>query len=205
MPPLAAEKAWMIYRTVCEMLDDRGYTQVDEGTTLYGTRELFNSAVAPFGTIEKDRMSMTRANPETGKNLIVLFSEEDSIGIKPILALTERMSDMKLRHCILVYPKTVTAPAKKSILKGKLRIELFSDDELVMNITKHRLMPKHTLLNAGEKEALFQESDLKESQLTRILPTDPMAKYLGARRGDVIKVVRRSETAGRSIMYRFCN
>ncbi len=204
MPPPVTEKMWMIYRTVREMITDRGYTNQLTGH-LVETRDQFMALLVSNGTIEKDDLAFTCRNPNDRATLMVVFAKDESIGIKPIVQLLEQMVADKMRHCLFVYPKSVTAPAKKHILKGKLWIELFSEDELVLNITKHKLMPKHTLLTPQEKEEFLVQSGLKEAQLPRILPTDPMAKYLGARRGDIIRIVRRSETAGKCVMYRFCS
>lgn len=81
-------------------------------------------------------------------------------------------------------------------------VEHFSEDELVVDITEHELVPEHQLLSPQEKAHLLKQYGLEERQLPQIQKRDPIARYFGAQKGQVFRIVRKSETAGKYVTYR---
>ncbi len=70
------------------------------------------------------------------------------------------------------------------------------------DIAEHVLVPKHEVLPPEEAEKLLKRLGVTADKLPYIHPSDPMVKRLNAKVGDIIKITRRSETAGEAVYYR---
>ncbi len=71
-----------------------------------------------------------------------------------------------------------------------------------MEATRHILIPEHIKLSAKEKEELFKKHNISFIALPKIKPTDAALVGLDCKQGDVIKIVRKSPTAGTAVFYR---
>ena len=131
------------------------------------------------------------------------FPTDSAVGIKQLRVFAQFLNERQLHSGLFVTGASVTSSALKAAANLPIAVEVWPEQDLLVNITKHELVPKHILLAPEEKKALLERYRLKETQLPRIRIEDPVAKYLGLRRGQVVKIIRKSETAGRYASYRW--
>ena len=75
-------------------------------------------------------------------------------------------------------------------------------DELLIVVIDHYLVPQHILLSPDEKENYLTIFNHQIRDMKKILLNDPIAKFYGAKVGDMFKIIRPSITAGKDIDYR---
>ena len=67
---------------------------------------------------------------------------------------------------------------------------------------EHELVPKHIKISDKEKEELFERYKISFFDLPRISKADPSLVHLDIKSGDIIKIVKKSKTAGEAVYYR---
>ena len=72
-------------------------------------------------------------------------------------------------------------------------LDLFSENELLVDITEHFLVPQHILL---------ERLSIPADKLPKISIDDPICHYYGFKEGQVIKIIRNSLSGGRSVAFR---
>ncbi|XBW38500.1 hypothetical protein QEN19_004090 [Hanseniaspora menglaensis] len=205
-------KLFRTYKTVKEMCKDRGYliSDLDLQMTL---QEFKNKHCDSMGNPVRKTLSFKTTPTEESLakfpslgELWVEFNDEMNVGIKTMKNFIIHLTENKISNGIFIYQLGITSSAMKLIptVSKDLVIECFHETNLIVNITKHVLVPNHLKLNLEEKNELLKTYRLKESQLPRIQKSDPIALYLGLKRGDVVKIIRNSETSGRYASYRIC-
>jgi DNA-directed RNA polymerase subunit H (RpoH/RPB5) len=120
--------------------------------------------------------------------------------------LTSVGSD-KLQNLIIVFKEKINNFNAKNVDDfNELDLQVFLLKELMFNVSKHVLVPKHIVISDQEEIAqIVRQFNLRNKlQFPIILKTDPMARYLNLKNGQMVKIIRTSPTAGISEYYRCC-
>ncbi len=72
-----------------------------------------------------------------------------------------------------------------------------------INVLNHVLVPQHIVLSREDAIKILKKMGIKKKELPWILASDPAARAVGAKPGDVIMIIRESPTAGKSITFRY--
>ena len=143
---------------------------------------------------EEDNIMIFSNNKSYICLFLILYDKLDISNVKNIINI---LNNKKLNHAIILYKTSMTSYAKKIIdnIKKEFIIETFFEKNLLYNITKHRLVPKHTELSIDESK-IFIKKYGKEFPV--ILKSDPVCKYYNFKKGSIIKITRNNNY----IMYR---
>jgi len=77
-----------------------------------------------------------------------------------------------------------------------------TEQKQTFDIMGHKLVPQHMIISEKERDELFKKYKITPDQLPKILNTDPVVVSIGAKSGQIIKIVRKSQTAKEAVAYR---
>lgn len=71
-----------------------------------------------------------------------------------------------------------------------------------IDVKEHIFVPKHEKVSEEEKKEILSKYNVSLKQLPKISPKDPAIKAMDVKPKDIIKVIRKSATAGEAVYYR---
>lgn len=180
------DKIQTVIKTLCRIISERKYSNKS-------LKEIFEK-LKPI--INDDQMLFTIDDKKFGikfvSNFLTTIKKEASIE-----NFLEKNSDV---HKFVIINR-LSDRAVKQILEHK-NTEVFTMDELLIVVIDHYLVPQHILLSSDEKENYLTIFNHQIRDMKKILLNDPIAKFYGAKVGDMFKIIRPSITAGKDIDYR---
>eukprot|EP01006_Ploeotia_vitrea_P056067 TRINITY_DN68062_c5_g6_i1.p1 TRINITY_DN68062_c5_g6~~TRINITY_DN68062_c5_g6_i1.p1 ORF type:complete len:215 (+),score=14.84 TRINITY_DN68062_c5_g6_i1:57-701(+) len=213
MPDDEVLKMYRITKTVYEMLWDRGYLVTDEDLNLeldrFKETKCFPGDDGKWNLIGgEDLFILAWHKDRSNEGIFVAFARnEEKLSLQDIQSYYRKMHQANAKNGILVLRAPMTPQGKSGLAAMQTQgfnFQCFNENELVVNRSKHELVPKHEPLTDEQKRSYLKVNKINEADLPRIQMADPMACYLGLRKGQVVKITRPSETAGKYITYRLC-
>ena len=149
----------------------------------------------------KEGTSFSVKTSEGKELLIFCWPTQGTVGVQIINHVKKVMKDEKTENGIIVSSGRYTQAAKANAKKKGIELipRLFPS----FNIFEHVFVPKHEIVSAEDREKLLSEYRVQPYQLPRIKASDPAAKAIDAKPGDIVRIIRNSQTAGKYISYRY--
>ncbi|OMO98770.1 hypothetical protein CCACVL1_04068 [Corchorus capsularis] len=184
---LESHRYYLSRRTVLEMLKDRGYSVPISEISL--SLEDFRSIYGQIPDFDRLRLSVTHAT-DPSKRVMVVFYGPGTVKVSGIRLISALITGKEsLTGLILILQNHITSQALKALDLFSFKVEIFQITDLLVNITKHVLKPKHQVLTADEKRKLLQKYSIEARQLPRLLKKDAIARYYGFEKDQVAGVV----------------
>ena len=140
--------------------------------------------------------------PEDKERAIIwCILAQATVGIVAMNQLYKVMKEKEIDRAIVITEGRYTHAVKQGAKKKK--VELLLKSFPVFDIFEHALVPMHEILTVKERAQLLEKYKVKPYQMPQITSTDPAVKAIGAKPGDVLRIIRKSSTAGEHIAYRY--
>uniref|UniRef100_A0A0E0MJI1 RNA polymerase subunit H/Rpb5 C-terminal domain-containing protein n=1 Tax=Oryza punctata TaxID=4537 RepID=A0A0E0MJI1_ORYPU len=195
-----SHRLFLARRTAMEMLRDRGYSVPE--AEIARTLPEFRAWWAEKPGIERLAFTTTLVS-DTSKKVQLVFCPPEPVKVATIREIYLQTKEENLSRLILILQSKILSRAREAIKEiFKFKVDIFQATDLLVNITKHVLKPKHEVLSADQKAKLLKEYNVEDSQLPRMLETDAVARYYGFDKGTVVKVTYDSELTGKRVAYR---
>ncbi|CAI9287699.1 unnamed protein product [Lactuca saligna] len=195
-----SHRYYLSRRTLLEMLRDRGYdiSNSEIEFTLQQFRDLHGQAV----DVDRLRISASHVSDPDNK-ILAVFCGTGVVKVNAIRWIaTQIMNKESLSRLIIVVQNHITNQAMKAVDLFSFKVEIFQITDLLVNITKHVLKPRHRVITDVEKAKLLKKFNLNEKQLPRMSQKDAIAQYYGLEKGQVIEVTYNGEITGLHVTYR---
>jgi len=150
---------------------------------------------------QKDGVRFTLETPKKGKMILWAIPVSEAIGVRYITQLKKEMDKLGFDEGMIISNGHYTQAAKTLARRNK--IELIPLTSPAFNTFEHALVPVHQILSEEEAEEVLEKYRVKPYQLPHIKASDTVAKAIGAKPGDIVRIIRNSPTAGRYLSYRY--
>lgn len=141
-------------------------------------------------------------------SILIVFSTKTRVGNSELNAFIKFAEENGYNAGIIIISQTpISESVQDSLIKhisekSNPLVQIFEIRKLQFNISKHRKVPHHKLLSDEEKAEIVKLYE--PDKMPKILCQDEMAKFIGARPGDVVEITGMCQTSSENKRWRYC-
>ena len=147
---------------------------------------------------------VTQKGKEKGIIIRVVYRTHLSsgkVGVQTIRKMKKTMKDALYEKGIII-GQSFSHSAKNESKRNN--IETINEEVIPsFDVFKHDLVPKHEILDKEGMKELQKKYYIAPYMLPQIKSDDPISILIGAKLGDILKITRKSPTAGVHITYKY--
>ena len=200
------DRLWRINRTIIEKLQDTGYdvslTEVSQVSSLQAFETAFPQALNDASTMERifypRKGTIAELRAPNGVFIAFTVTEGKNIVTEDVRRVIQELDNNNVTTCFYIVNRPVYSKAMEVIrsVEAVQRIVIFRHEQLGFNVTKHRRVPRHQLLDPASASKWLATTQVKRSQIPRLFEDDPVAKYYDAQPTELMHVTNPSPTVG---------
>jgi len=170
---------------------------------LFERRKLANDT-KPVVTGLKDVSAYTMGDA------LVIFSQKDKMLERDVNTYIAYAKENEYTNGMVVVSTSKPSENLLNIIRSTVPekgfLQFFHLRELQMDITTHRMSVPHRILSPEEAKVVLDKNRIvkPEDQLPWIDSQDIQARLIGGKPGDIIEIIRHSDTVGKCTYYRYC-
>lgn len=182
--------------TLRSMLKKRGY-EIQSDDVRDDLQRRCNSIIASPADI------IVGKNADNGKIIAIALSATQcpKLTVKIVRELKQWCADTGI-YAVVASAKPPTPSAKDEAASPDSRIQTFMFQQLKVDITTHRLVPKHTKLDEPDAVKILSSMFIKRNQLPKLLTSDAVCRFYNFQPGSVIKIDRNNGHMQETVVYR---
>jgi len=143
--------------------------------------------------------------------ILIVFSTKARISEKDLNSFIEFASENSYSSGTIIVGLSRLSEAVINALRNHVNqkdiplVQVFEIRHLQLLYGHHVKVPKHRIVASNEMEGILKATNAKDPSVFRKIDSqDPMAKWTGARPGDVLEVTGMCETSAENKRYLFC-
>lgn len=147
----------------------------------------------------------------TFADILVIFSTKTRVTERELNNFLNFASENSYTSGILIGSPSKPSESVLTVLRNHIQkrenplVQIFEMRHLQFDISKHRFVPTHRIITDQERDDMMKEFNITSpTAIPKIDSQDPMAKWIGARPGDVVEVLGLCESSGDNPRYRYC-